>query len=128
MPKPAMWPIWRNPLAYGHATATRIFLGVLVPLTDANHRERSPQDPAGAETAEGEHQESREHEHCRPEIASIRGRPAPGGAPPPRGGVAAGAGTARSVVGDSPPLSGTGSPASARGASSLTSGADGDGL
>src|SRR3954451_23403640 len=23
-PKPATWPMWRGPLAYGHATATRI--------------------------------------------------------------------------------------------------------
>jgi len=76
MPKPAMWPIWRNPLAYGHATATRIFLGALVPLTDANHREQSPHDPPGAETAEGEQQESSNREHLRPEIASIRSRPA----------------------------------------------------
>src|SRR3970282_2767789 len=75
MPKPAMWPIWRNPLAYGTATATRIFLGALVPLTDANHREWPPHDPPGAETAEGEQQEDSKREHFRPEIASIRGRP-----------------------------------------------------
>src|ERR687895_243223 len=28
-PKPATWPMWRGPFAYGHATATRIFCGVV---------------------------------------------------------------------------------------------------
>src|SRR5690242_12477372 len=27
-PNPATWPMWRGPLAYGHATATRICSGI----------------------------------------------------------------------------------------------------
>ncbi len=63
--------MWRNPLAYGHATATRIFFGGLVPLTDANHRERSPQDPPCAECTENDQQESGGREQPEPEIAPL---------------------------------------------------------
>ena len=38
----------RRPLAYGHATATRIFLGFAGPLTGANDRESPPGHPACA--------------------------------------------------------------------------------
>ena len=39
----------RGPLAYGHATATRIFLGGTGSGTGANDRESFPSHPAGAE-------------------------------------------------------------------------------
>ena len=39
-----------GPLAYGHATATRIFLGAACGVTGANDRESFPSHPAGAET------------------------------------------------------------------------------
>ena len=44
--------MWRRPLAYGHATATRIFLGDAVRLTDANHMESISGDPRGSEACE----------------------------------------------------------------------------
>src|SRR5689334_17858734 len=38
-PNPATWPMWRGPLAYGHATATRIFGRAAIGL---HHRSRLP--------------------------------------------------------------------------------------
>ena len=52
--------MWRRPLAYGHATATRIFRGGLVRLTAANHMESTPGDPARREPSGSA--EQREHE------------------------------------------------------------------
>ena len=42
-----------RPLAYGHATATKIFLGVSGPFTGANDRESLWRDPPGSEGARG---------------------------------------------------------------------------
>jgi hypothetical protein len=48
--------MWRGPFAYGHATATRIFLGFGLVVTGVNDRERPPHDPAGADPSAGEKQ------------------------------------------------------------------------
>ena len=44
--------MWRKPLAYGQATATRIFRGDAVRLTAANHRESISCGPTGYEPGE----------------------------------------------------------------------------
>ena len=50
----------RNPLAYGQATATRIFLGLSVLLTGANDKESSSALPSGREGYEREERDSEE--------------------------------------------------------------------
>jgi|SRR3990172_6382324 len=44
--------MWRNPLAYGHATATRIFAAEFARLTAANHMESFSGDSRGTEAHE----------------------------------------------------------------------------
>ena len=59
--------MWRRPLAYGHATATKIFLGFADPLTGANDRE-SPSAHLDAHrrgAEEGDGQQRNEHESVR---------------------------------------------------------------
>ena len=60
----------RRPLAYGHATATRIFLGVSGPFTGANDRESLSRDPPGSESACG---------HCCGQCRDERGEDASAG-------------------------------------------------
>jgi hypothetical protein len=52
--------MWRRPLAYGHATATRIFRGGLGALIGANDMESLSGSPAHAEPASGKKCEQRE--------------------------------------------------------------------
>ena len=47
--------MWRNPLAYGHATATRIFLGDFARLTVANDKESLSRYPSSSESPEEQH-------------------------------------------------------------------------
>ena len=58
--------MWRSPLAYGQATATRIFLGEFVLLTAANHRESFSGDPLGSKSTEDQGQRKQStHERGR---------------------------------------------------------------
>src|SRR5262245_22391981 len=69
-PKPATWPIWRGPLAYGHATATRIFCGFAVtrglcfraPTEAAHDTSGVAVDPQGRGEQGGQSGESRQHD------------------------------------------------------------------
>ena len=69
-PNPATWPMWRNPLAYGQATATRIFLREGAPLTADNHRQSISQSQDACRPAEEADREQGE----QPEDAETRGR------------------------------------------------------
>ena len=51
-----------GPLAYGHATATRIFLGAAGAVTGANDRESFPSHPAGAEARRSDPEAGQEHD------------------------------------------------------------------
>jgi hypothetical protein len=46
----------RSPLAYGHATATRIFLGDVEVDNGANDRESPPRQSSSAEATRARHQ------------------------------------------------------------------------
>jgi len=56
--------MWRRPLAYGHATATKIFLGFSDPLTGANDRESPSVHPnaysCAAEERDGQQRDEKE--------------------------------------------------------------------
>jgi hypothetical protein len=62
----------RSPLAYGHATATRIFLGFSDSLTGANDKESLASDPAGAEAggADRETRQQQRRRECRERTAA----------------------------------------------------------
>lgn len=63
----------RSPLAYGHATATRIFLGFSDWLTSANDKESPASDPSGAEAggADRETRQEQRRRECRERTAAL---------------------------------------------------------
>src|SRR5690606_24901161 len=75
-PKPATWPMWRGPLAYGHATAERMW--VMVPDPS-----RPARPPAGASRARS---------------AAVAGPSGSGGRSVPVGGLRVRPGAARGAV------------------------------
>jgi hypothetical protein len=67
--------MWRSPLAYGQATATRIFLGVSVRLTAVNHREwlsRGPTHAYSCDPGEERHGHDEPGCHCGAEQCAER--------------------------------------------------------
>jgi hypothetical protein len=62
--------MWRRPLAYGHATATRIFLGESDVLTAVNHMEALSCPPGRDEARSGDHCEHGEHPERKPSVVT----------------------------------------------------------